>query len=190
LSASSFGAMPQPAASGIASALLDRVMTFGHDIRNLLILACTEVEAHWRGILKANGVQRDNLNRQDYVKLAPVLRLPEYSISCPNFPWLTPITPFENWGEANTPQKPLAWYDAYNSVKHDRESSFTMATLKNAFQAVSACAIMICAQFGAPKYVGPELRFFEWTNVPNWHPTETYIFPFGTVGWTPIPYSF
>jgi hypothetical protein len=32
--------------------------TYGHDIRNLLILACTEVEAHWRGVLEANGMQR------------------------------------------------------------------------------------------------------------------------------------
>jgi len=32
--------------------------TFGHDIRNLLILACTEVEAHWRGVLAANGVRK------------------------------------------------------------------------------------------------------------------------------------
>jgi hypothetical protein len=28
---------------------------FGHDIRNLLILAYTEDEAHWRGVLVANG---------------------------------------------------------------------------------------------------------------------------------------
>lgn len=28
---------------------------FSHEIRNLLILACTEVEAQWKGIMKANG---------------------------------------------------------------------------------------------------------------------------------------
>lgn len=30
--------------------------TFGHEIRNILIIASTEVEAHWKNILKANGV--------------------------------------------------------------------------------------------------------------------------------------
>lgn len=30
--------------------------THGHDIRNLLILTCTEVEAHWRAVLQANGI--------------------------------------------------------------------------------------------------------------------------------------
>lgn len=28
---------------------------YGHEIRNLLILAATEAEMHWRGILTANG---------------------------------------------------------------------------------------------------------------------------------------
>jgi hypothetical protein len=28
---------------------------YGQDIRNLLILACTEAENHWRGVLEANG---------------------------------------------------------------------------------------------------------------------------------------
>ncbi|WP_395443257.1 hypothetical protein [Caulobacter sp. UC70_42] len=31
---------------------------YGHEIRNLLILAATEVETHWRGVLVANGCIR------------------------------------------------------------------------------------------------------------------------------------
>jgi len=46
---------------------------FGHDIRNLLILACTEVEAQWRGILVANGTTKIRLTTADYVVLAEVL---------------------------------------------------------------------------------------------------------------------
>ena len=30
----------------------------GYDIRNLLILACTEVESHWSAVLKANGLSK------------------------------------------------------------------------------------------------------------------------------------
>src|SRR6202000_970508 len=29
---------------------------YGHEIRNLLMLACTEVESQWRGVLLANGL--------------------------------------------------------------------------------------------------------------------------------------
>ena len=43
--------------------------TFGHDIRNLLILACTEVESHWRGILIANGVTKT------HVLIRPIMSL-------------------------------------------------------------------------------------------------------------------
>jgi hypothetical protein len=36
----------------------DTFNAFGHSIRNLLILACTEVETHWRGILAANNFRK------------------------------------------------------------------------------------------------------------------------------------
>ncbi len=68
--------------------------TFGHDIRNLLILACTEVEAHFKGVLKANGCKADNT--KDYVKLSLAMKLGEYAIDFPFYPWLPPMRPFEN----------------------------------------------------------------------------------------------
>jgi hypothetical protein len=49
---------------------------YGHEIRNLLILASTEVEALWRGILTVNHASpsgRDFTTR-DYVKLVPALK--------------------------------------------------------------------------------------------------------------------
>lgn len=46
--------------------------TYGHEIRNLLILACTEIEAQWKGILKANGAVAEKTN--DYVKLKKAMR--------------------------------------------------------------------------------------------------------------------
>jgi hypothetical protein len=45
----------------------DNFSAFGHEIRNVLILACTESEAHWKNILKAN--QEKGRNTRDYVKL-------------------------------------------------------------------------------------------------------------------------
>ena len=69
----------------------------GHDIRNLLILACTEVESHWRGVLVANGVSKDRFTTQDYVAQREAMRLDEYAIDFPNYPWLAPLEPFEGW---------------------------------------------------------------------------------------------
>ncbi len=126
--------------------------TYGHDIRNLLILACTEVEAHWRGVLEANGIQKNRYSTNDYVKLRAAMKLDEYAVAFPQFPWLDPISPFAGWGSTGRPTQDLLWYDAYNVVKHNREHEFSKATLEYAFCAVSACFVMILAQYGHVKY--------------------------------------
>lgn len=61
----------------------DTFSAYGHDIRNLLILACTEVETHWRAILTANGITKSRFDTNDYVKLAEPMELGEYAISLP-----------------------------------------------------------------------------------------------------------
>lgn len=61
--------------------------TYGHDVRNLLILVCTEVEAQWRAVLEANGVppKKRDYNSEDYVNLCPPMRLDEYGIRFQTF---------------------------------------------------------------------------------------------------------
>lgn len=55
------------------------LQTYGHATRNILILACTEVEAHWRSILGANGYTgkhgESRFDTTDYVKLLAAMRL-------------------------------------------------------------------------------------------------------------------
>lgn len=147
---------------------------FGHDIRNLLILASTEVEAHWKGVLAANGVRGSTTKH--YVRLADVLKLKEYAIRLPFYPWLEVIRPFERWVPSDTPTKDLGWYDAYQAVKHDRENQFNRATLMNALHAVCGCAVMLFAQFGTSgfHYQVEINSFFELAEAPVWHPSETY----------------
>lgn len=169
--------------------------TFGHDIRNLLILACTEVESHWRGVLVANGVKGDRFNTRDYVALREAMRLDEYAVDFPSYPWLAPITPFAGWGSTGNPTQDLEWYDAYNAVKHNREVKFERATLSHAFAAVTACAIMMVAQFGLPAGLGQrsELEaFFHVGSTPRWPLSEVYMFPYGDGpgDWVAIPFPF
>src|SRR5262249_35907400 len=101
------------------------LQAYGHEIRNLLILACTEVETQWRAVMEANG--KKPRNRGDYVGLQPAMRLGDYAIVANRYPWLPPLRPFEGWG-SGTPGA-LAWYDAYNAVKHHREGNFAEGTL-------------------------------------------------------------
>lgn len=169
--------------------------TFGHDIQNLLILACTEAESHWRGVLIANGITKDRFNRKDYFALLGAMRLDGYEISFSNYPWLTALSPYKGW-----PTQGLPWYDAYNAVKHDRETWFEQATLFHAFEAVSACVIMLAAQFGLHNGLrrGSDLRsFFHFLTVPVWSPSELYISRYDDVTgggvenpWSPVSFPF
>lgn len=50
------------------------IQTYGHKIRELLLLAAMEVEASWTAVLRANGYAEQRPTTKDYVKLlAPTL---------------------------------------------------------------------------------------------------------------------
>lgn len=149
---------------------------YGHEIRNLLILAATEVESHWRGVLIANGTTRTRLSTNEYVRLLGPMRLESYAIGFTSFPWLAPVQPFAGWNAAD-PSRTLPWYDAYNVVKHDREGAFERAQLGHAIHAVSACIVMLVAQFTESIGLGGASdlrRYFRIIEVPRWEAREIY----------------
>jgi hypothetical protein len=146
---------------------------YGHEIRNLLILSATEVEMHWRGILIANGSQLQRQNSNEYVKLADPLKLVDYAVSFRDFPDLPPIRPFAGWIRED-PTGSLGWFDAYHGVKHNRESEFERGTLRHAFEAVSACIVLLVAQFG-PVALNAELSSLVRVTVPDWPIGEMYL---------------
>jgi hypothetical protein len=163
---------------------------YGHDIRNLLILACTEVESHWRAVLVANNYGRERYSTNDYVKLEGPMRLGSYTLSFVEYPWLKPFRPFGLWKVLGvSPTKELPWYDSYNFVKHDRETSFARAKLRHAFEAVAANVILVAGQFGFHDCFR-QAEFadsFLFTDFPKWEPAEVYIFPFERENrWTPV----
>jgi hypothetical protein len=168
---------------------------YGHATRNILILACTEVEAHWKTILGANGYKsakpNSRLDTNDYVHLLDAMRLNEYVVNLNYYPWLPMVTPFTHW-RTDCPTTSLPWYDAYNKVKHDREGHFDTATLECALTAVAGCFVMLCAQYGwdfALQDKAGERAFFQLIRAPNWPVGERYVPPFGTT-YTARPYQF
>lgn len=132
----------EPSQSGLAS--------YSHKCRELLILACTEVENLWTSIFQKAGIQPSN-NRmyttQDYVKLLPKACLNEFEITFKNYNGLRKFQPYVNW-TSQQPTQSLNWYHAYNKTKHDRNASFNEATLENVMDAISAIVAMFCAKFG------------------------------------------
>lgn len=123
---------------------------YGHKLRELLILACTEVEANWRGILIENTASPDNSRQYkttDYFKLKEPLRLGAWKIALKSYSKAPCCRPFSNWHK-DKPTKTLEWYDAYNSVKHDRETMFPKATLLSVINALAGIHVLLEAQWG------------------------------------------
>lgn len=158
----------------------------GHAIRNLLILAATKVEMHMRGVLSANGFDTTRCSTKDFVRLNSPLRLKDYSIRFQRFPALPPITPFAAW-DSQRPTQSLAWYDAYNGVKHNRDGEFERATLENALNAVAGCAAILVAQFGERAFPD-ELKRFLAVETAAWPYGEMYVAPQDPSGWAPVAY--
>lgn len=123
--------------------------TYGHKTRELLILACTEVENAWtRYLVEANTVPVNgkSFTTADYVKLAAPIYLSDFQLTLKAVPAIAPSRPFHGWTGAE-PTKSLVWYDCYNQTKHDRKTHFDKATLKNCVDAVSANLALFSARF-------------------------------------------
>lgn len=173
----------------------DRV--FGHELRQLLILACTEVESSCKAIMKANGYAPPataQWKTADYVKLVQPLHLAAWEIALTRSPRYRRFSPFQGWN-STTPTQSLPWYHAYNQTKHDREGHLADATLKHVIYAAGAAYLMVWAQFGQFGFrrLGlTEVDAFQVGKMPVYPLNEHYVPPGIAPGatWTPQHYTF
>jgi hypothetical protein len=123
--------------------------TYSHKTRELLILACTEVENFWQYFMtnaECKPLNKRNHTTKDYVKLADKLFLRDYEFTLKTYSSVPSIRPFKDW-DIKAPTGSLLWYDAYNKTKHDRDKHFADATLIHCINAVVANLIMHCVRF-------------------------------------------
>lgn len=155
--------------------------TYGDQIRALLILACTEVEASWQGVLSYNGYWKSADQRpttKDYYNLVSPMRLSEWMVKLTPYPEYGPILPFADW-KRESPTQSVEWYHAYNQTKHDRERHFRTATLRTLIDAMGGVYVMLAAQYGiavADSSVPPATGL-TWDTVPSWTMEELYVPP-------------
>lgn len=177
---------------------------YGHEIRQLLILACTEVENLLKRVLVSNGYpspKDDRWTTRDYVKVQGPLRLSWYSSELARYPDYPAVHPFHGW-DIEKPTTSLNWYEVYNKTKHDRGESLKLATFCHAVTAVAAVHVLLTAQFGfglLENHVGRFVmgtasgssRVFKNLNAPPIPLEEQYI-PWvdGGLGWQPKNYPF
>lgn len=136
---------------------------FSHRIYELLLRTATEFEANCKAILTANGYQaKGNFTIKDYFKIASAAKLSDYIVSFGR--WETPhaFKPYELWN--GTEYQPLPWYQAYNSVKHNRHNNFSCANLDNLMNAIAGLLCILHAQFGEDM---AEVCFEQLTAIPN-----------------------
>jgi hypothetical protein len=122
---------------------------YSHKTRELLILACAEVENSWKHYMRLAGAtptRGSDFSTKDYVRLASPLFLADYRVSLRPYGEVDSLRPFLGW-DANAPTRSLPWYDAYNKTKHDRTHHFGEATLQNCLSAVAANLVMYCVRF-------------------------------------------
>lgn len=147
--------------------------TYGHKIRELLILACTEVEYLLLKVLTENGYQeKSRYNTQDYIRCRDVLKLNHYEVRLTQYSNLGIFKPFQGWIESS-PTASIPWYDAYNQVKHNRSDNIGHANLKHLLDAVAAIHILLESQYGETIFRGlfgaPEYKsLFDTLSSPDW----------------------
>lgn len=120
--------------------------TYSHKIRELLILASTEIENTWTYYFRIAGNQSDRLNTNDYVKLCDKLRLQEYKVTFISHPISIELQPFLNWTELK-PTNSIPWYNAYNKTKHNKSEAFSEAKLKYCLDAIAANITMLAVRY-------------------------------------------
>lgn len=156
--------------------------TYSHRFRELVILTCTELEANLRAIYNANSSRAPSsrLTTTEYVRLRDPLKLPEWEVRLIDHGPVGSLSPFEQWSDGQ-PTRSLAWYDAYNAVKHDRESAFERATLETVLKAGAALHILLSAEWGPGVFSRFEENYtscFYCTKTPSWTEGDFYAPPF------------
>jgi hypothetical protein len=80
----------------------------------------------------------------DYKKIEYTHRLSAYEVKVPNWSGQAfTRTPYSAWSAGGQ----LAWYQAYNTTKHDRHSEFPQATFQHLIDACCGLLVILSAQF-------------------------------------------
>lgn len=154
--------------------------SYGHKIRELLILACTEVEFLLLKVLTENGyIRKDFYTTADYVLCLDIFRLNLWKVELIQYPAIKTFVPFSGW-DKNNATKSLPWYSAYNAVKHNRGDNIAEANFEHALNAVAALHILLEAQYGRwifeRMHQRSEARSLFVTVVhPSWVPAEMSV---------------
>jgi hypothetical protein len=113
---------------------------FSIEIARVLLSSAAEVDAVCKGICKGiNPKSKANSIHKYRMEILPLFpSIPQFQIVLPRF-GLT-LTPWDEWKQ---PEGVPFWWTAYNKIKHQRDSEYYRATLKNALNCAAALFVMV-----------------------------------------------
>lgn len=126
----------------------DNLHSYSFRSHELILRACVEFEANSKAILKENGYSKsERLDISDYHKLEKTHFLSQYKVKLPYWNGKKQvIAPFSDL-KKSTGFSPY-WYQAYNSIKHERVNELQKASLRNVVGALAGLFVILSAQFG------------------------------------------
>jgi hypothetical protein len=162
----------------IVSPSLDNLKVYGHEIRSLLLLVCTEVEAIFKFLMYCEN-EKDKGNMKIFFTIKDKAKIDQWSVQFRAFPVFGRISPFSGWRD-KVLYTPLNWYNAYNSTKHNRHINFDQANIENVINSIAACIILVNSisrsllrnESKHPAYQKVEDNFL--VESPNWKFEESY----------------
>lgn len=111
---------------------------FSVELAHLLFAASSEVDVVAKLLCQqvAPNLPRENIKDYKAALVPAIAELPETEVYVPRYG--LSFQPWSNWAGAQSP----LWWRSYNSVKHQRDTHFDQATLKNALNALGALMIL------------------------------------------------
>ena len=140
---------------------------FSIEIARILLAASAECDVVCKQICKAIDPQSaaDSVNKYRSELRRAFPGIPQFEVLLPRF-GLT-LKPWDEWNKRNG--VPF-WWTAYNKIKHNRDSEYKRANLKNALNAVAGLFVMVLylyrdkAQSGSlvpsPQLLRPDAQHF------------------------------
>ena|SRR5208283_2927614 len=113
---------------------------FSIEIARVLLTSAAEVDVVCKQICKSINPKSkaDNINRYRGEILPVFPGIPQFQIILPRFGLA--LTPWDEWEKLDG--VPF-WWTAYNKVKHQRDSEYHRATLKNVLNSVAGLFVMV-----------------------------------------------
>ncbi len=113
--------------------------TYSVEFAHLLLAASSEVDVVAKLLCKRLNVDapRGNIDQYRTVLTQHLPELVKMQVLVPRYG--LNLTPWENWSSDNNPD----WWQCHNNVKHERDSFFHEATLKNSLNALGALLTLI-----------------------------------------------